>query len=211
MHTVCFIRWSGLASTQRSEASQRLILAPELLSPEPSQPSPAPLLATALRAERFPEMIPPTGLQGPAQREGQGRLPPARLEALVPDVVVPTSRPHKPSLPAVIDLSHLDAELERDPVYLDYFRSLRERIRYHAQRNFPAASRGGEVLLQFVVTARGALQTVQVDPAGSSTDLRLQQASLSSVRQAAPFAPFPASFVQPQITFRIIVAYERAD
>ena len=114
----------------------------------------------------------------------------------------------KAAVPAMIDLSNLSVELEHNPAYLDYFRTIRERIRYYAQRHYPRTSAGGDVYVLFVLSAGGHLQSAQLESARSVNDPALQRASLDSVRQAAPFPPFPPSFHQPSITFRIIIDYE---
>lgn len=114
----------------------------------------------------------------------------------------------KPSVPAVIDLSNLSPDLERNHGYADYFKALRERIRWYAQRNYPRGSRGGEVYLSFIVSAGGHLQGASVEADRSATEVTLHRASLQSVQQAAPFPPFPPTFRQPQITFRIVIDYE---
>lgn len=136
------------------------------------------------------------------------RLQRPAFQVAVPEVALPQERPDKPDVPAVIDLSNLAPELEHNRAYLEYFRTLRERIRRQAQRNFPPSSRGGEVFVSFVLNATGRLEAVQVDPSRSSADATLRRASLDSVQQAAPFPPFPSTFRQSAITFHIIIAYE---
>ena len=209
LHSALLLHWRSDSSTRQPlETPQPLVVAADTIAPQPLEPASLPLSTVMRRAERPAggPALPATGVEGRVNIVERAQRPP--LQAIVPDNALPQARPSKPAVPAVIDLSNLAVELGEDPVYLRYFQTIRERIRYYAQRNVSRLSRRGEVFVRFVVSAVGQVLSVESDAARSSRDTELQRMSCESVRQSGPFPPFPATFNQPQITFRIIIQYE---
>ena len=208
--TVCCARWHGWPAWRAHTPSTTQVVPPVVLTPEmvvesPAQPMALPAAGSMVRAEQEPLPLPPTGFDRRVGIVGSVERP-----ALAPALPEPSfdAHPDQPDVPAIIDLSHLSVELQHNPAYVDYFQTIRERIRYYAQRHYPTGSGSGEVYVYFVVSEGGSLQSVAYDKARSSSDASLRQASLTSVQQAAPFPSFPATFRQPQITFHIIVDYQ---
>ncbi len=114
----------------------------------------------------------------------------------------------RPQPPEAIDLSNL-TQLSSDSVaYVDYFRFLRERIRWAALRNYPQRNVEGEVYLSFTLTANGQVAEARIIEERSTPDPALRTASLESLREAAPFPAFPKTLNRPQMTFRIVIVYE---
>ena len=150
--------------------------------------------------------LPPTGADTRVNIGGRAERPP--LPLIKPELPLPQSRPAKPAVPAFVDLSNLTEDLGREPAYLEYFRLIRERIRYYAQQDARQVNRSGDVFVRFVLSSAGRLQSAELDAGRSVHDIALERFSLDSVRHAAPFPPFPPTFHQPQITFRIIIQYE---
>lgn len=209
IHSMLLLHWgSGMSTRQSTEAPQPLVVAADTVTAQPLEPAPLPLSTVMRRAERPAggPALPPTGVEGRVNIVERAQRPP--LQAVIPAHVLPQTRPGKPAVPAVIDLSNLAIELGEDPVYLQYFQTIRERIRYYAQRHVSRLSQRGEVFVRFVISAAGQMQSVEVDAARSSRDAALQRMSCDSVRQSGPFPPFPSTFNQPQITFHIIIQYE---
>ena len=156
------------------------------------------------------------GVSAPAQLPAPPPMP-ARSRtrpASIPDpalldggAVYAVSKP-RPQLPESIDLSNL-TQLSSDAVaYMDYFRFLRERIRWAALRNYPSRNVQGEVYLTFTLAADGRVADARIVEARSTPDPALRAASLESLRQAAPFPSFPKTLDRPQMTFRIVIVYE---
>ena len=114
----------------------------------------------------------------------------------------------KPQIPDSIDLSNLTQLSTNAVAYVDYFRLLRERIRQAALRRYPSRNIQGEVFLTFTVTADGAVPDAHVLESKSTPDVGLRTAGLESLREAAPFPPFPKTLNRPQMTFHIIISYE---
>jgi len=94
--------------------------------------------------------------------------------------------------------------------YISYYRTVREKIRQRADRNYPRnRSLGeGEVFLSFVVTSSGELLQIRVIDKASVNDALLRNIAIDSVRDASPFPPFPKGMSQYQITFNVIISFE---
>ena len=94
--------------------------------------------------------------------------------------------------------------------YISYYRSVREKIRQYADRNYPRRKRlaRGEVFLSFVVTSSGELLLVKVIDERSARSPALRNIAINSVRDASPFPAFPKGMSQYQITFNVIISFE---
>ncbi|MDP2921889.1 MAG: TonB family protein [Candidatus Omnitrophota bacterium] len=94
--------------------------------------------------------------------------------------------------------------------YIGYYRSVRERIRYYADRNYikQGSAAQGEVFLSFVVTSSGELLHIMVIDAKSADDAMLRNIAVDSVRDASPFPAFPQGMNQYQVTFNVIISFE---
>jgi TonB family protein len=94
--------------------------------------------------------------------------------------------------------------------YISYYRAVREKIRKHADRNYPRNRNlgQGEILLNFLVTAKGNLLNMQIVDKESTKDALLRNIALDSVEDAGPFPPFPKGMNQYQINFNIIISFE---
>ena len=208
IHSLLFLYSPGASREPQPNVPKPLQLA---LAPRPAetlQPLPVTLPPVIREAERpMPTApLPPTGADTRVNIGGRAERPP--LPLIKPELPLPQSRPAKPAVPAFVDLSNLADDLGREPAYLRYFRSIRERIRYYAQQNARQVNRSGEVFVRFVLSSAGQLQSAELDAGRSVRDVALERLSLDSVRRAVPFPPFPSTFNQPQITFRIIIQYE---
>jgi outer membrane biosynthesis protein TonB len=94
--------------------------------------------------------------------------------------------------------------------YINYYQSVRERIRYFADRNYvnERSTGQGEVLLSFIVASSGELLQVRIIEERSVRDPLLRSISINSIRDASPFPPFPQGMNQYQITFNVIISFE---
>ena len=98
----------------------------------------------------------------------------------------------------------------RKATYIGYYRSVRERIRYYADRNYirEGSTGEGEVFLSFTVTSKGELLQVAVIEKRSIEDPLLRNIAINSVRDASPFPAFPQGMNQYQITFNVVISFE---
>jgi len=98
----------------------------------------------------------------------------------------------------------------RKATYISYYRSVREKIRYYADKNYikEGSASQGEIFLSFVVTSGGELLHIMIIDARSAEDLLLRNLAIDSVRDASPFPVFPEGMTQHQITFNVVISFE---
>lgn len=94
--------------------------------------------------------------------------------------------------------------------YIGYYRLVREKIRYYADRNYTkeGSASQGEVFLSFTVTSNGELLHIMIVDNKSADDPLLRNIAIDSVRDASPFHVFPQGMNQYQITFNVIISFE---
>lgn len=97
---------------------------------------------------------------------------------------------------------------EKEALYLDYYQSIRQRIRRLVVENYPRYIACGEVCLYFVLLSNGRLKEINVVEERSSHSRLLKEVSERSVRQASPFSPFPEDLNQKQLSFNVIISFE---
>ncbi|PIP68344.1 MAG: hypothetical protein CO035_07720 [Candidatus Omnitrophica bacterium CG_4_9_14_0_2_um_filter_42_8] len=98
----------------------------------------------------------------------------------------------------------------RKAAYIGYYRSVREKIRYYADRNYlrEGSASQGEVNLSFVVAASGELLHIMIVDARSIRDPLLRNIAIDSIRDANPFPSFPQGMNQYQVTFNVVISFE---
>ncbi|MFC1631153.1 energy transducer TonB [Candidatus Omnitrophota bacterium] len=101
-----------------------------------------------------------------------------------------------------------DLPKEQEALYLDYYQSIRQKIRQFVIRNYPRYIDRGEVCLYFVLLPNGKLDQIRVLSERSCENTQLQQIAEKSVRQAAPFIAFPQQLDQPQLSFNVVISFE---
>ncbi|PIV39431.1 MAG: hypothetical protein COS29_02640 [Candidatus Omnitrophica bacterium CG02_land_8_20_14_3_00__42_8] len=94
--------------------------------------------------------------------------------------------------------------------YIGYYRLVREKIRYYADRNYikEGSASQGEVFVSFTITSKGELLHIMIMDNRSAKDLLLRDIAINSVRDASPFPAFPQGMNQYQITFNVIISFE---
>ncbi len=94
--------------------------------------------------------------------------------------------------------------------YIGYYRLVREKIRYYADRNYikEGSTSQGEVFLSFTVTSKGELLHIMIMDNRSAKDLLLRDIAINSVRDSSPFPAFPQGMNQYQITYNVIISFE---
>lgn len=97
---------------------------------------------------------------------------------------------------------------EKEALYLNYYQSIREKIRKIVLNNYPRYIACGEVCLYFVLTSNGELKEIRVVEERSSQNRLLKEIAERSVYQASPFLAFPKDLNQPQLSFNVIISFE---
>ncbi len=95
----------------------------------------------------------------------------------------------------------------KSPSYNGYYELIREKIRHAAYRNY-AQTETGEVYLAFVVGSDGNLKDVRYIEERSTPSYYLKDISLRSMKEAAPFPPFPQDLDYPQLSFNVIISFQ---
>lgn len=109
---------------------------------------------------------------------------------------------------------HVVVEEEKDnarkAAYISYYRSVREKIRRFADKNYPGYRNlgKGEVYVSFIVASNGELLQIKVVDEKSVNNTVLRNIAINSVRDASPFSPFPKGMGQYRITFNVIISFE---
>jgi TonB family protein len=106
-------------------------------------------------------------------------------------------------------ISHQSKDLSSDPVYLDYYNSVRSQIYKSAQANRPYYFMEGGVSLVFTLDKTGRLLSVGVAQEKSTKNPMLQKHALSSIERSAPFSPFHESMKEHELTLRITISFEK--
>ncbi len=187
--------------------------APILEEPTVVEPSPPPIRPPPIPLPLPPPMPPPPTLldilpvESPPPVPVTAPKPPSKpLPKLQPKAEKPPSSPPTPQpVPAAPAPAPRAAPSDGDAL-TPYIGALRQAIMRH--RAYPSQSmrRGeeGTIIVRIVVTADGALGAVSA-PAGGP--VRLVEAAIQAVRDAAPFPPPPAALggrvVEVPVTFRL--------
>lgn len=109
-----------------------------------------------------------------------------------------------------LSLPSLTGQKITNPQYLSYNDTIRAQIRSRAYVfiNHPDFI-SGKVYITFVLTSQGILKDIKIKESKTIANSFLKQISLRSVREAAPFPPFPKGFDYPEFTFNIMISYEK--
>ena len=103
----------------------------------------------------------------------------------------------------------LKSEKITNPQYLSYNESIRQKIKQRAYQyvrhhDFEA----GSVYLTFIIKKDGTLQDIKIIEDKTNANDYLRNIGPKSVREASPFAPFPADLNYPELTFNVVMSFE---
>ena len=99
-----------------------------------------------------------------------------------------------------------EKELKKNPAYMDYYHLIREKIRVNAYRYYNSSSQG-QVFLTFIVSNGGNLEEIYLN-ATSSENKELTEIALKSIKEAAPFPPFPPELNYPRLQFNVSIYFK---
>lgn len=101
----------------------------------------------------------------------------------------------------------LRSEKINTPSYVNYYQTVRDRIRDRAYINFTNLS-VGEVYLSFIIKADGTLGALQILENKSTGNDFLCEVGRKSVAEAAPFPVFPVDLSYPELTFNVAISFQ---
>jgi type II secretory pathway component GspD/PulD (secretin) len=87
-----------------------------------------------------------------------------------------------------------------------YIKLVRKRVLRHVNMNYPRSRLRGDVLVSFKLTSDGRLAgRIRILTPANET---LKSLAIKSVRDAAPFPPFPRSIRKKKETFKLVITYK---
>ncbi len=142
--------------------------------------------------------------------------PPQYTENLIERVTTNNQRStsmHKPivtenglKVVALSDFS-IDEELKNNPAYMDYYKLIREKIRKNAYYYYNTNSKG-EISVHFSLNSNGQVDSLMLNDA-STLSRNLKDIAVKSVRNAAPFPPFPPELQDySRLSFNISIYFK---
>ena len=125
---------------------------------------------------------------------------PAFIKPLVirPDVIAVRKK---------ITLPPIDVNKINNPSYVSYYQLVREKIRRAAYQNY-THTETGEIYLTFLISNTGILKDVRLIEEKSAPNFYLRDIALRSIKDAAPFPPFPKELDYPQLSFNVIISFQ---
>ena len=99
-----------------------------------------------------------------------------------------------------------EEELKKNPAYMDYYQSIRDKIRARAYRYYKS-DKEGEVFLTFIISNNGRLEGLYLNNT-SSGDKDLVEISLRSIKDSSPFPPFPPQLKYSKLQFSISIRFK---
>jgi TonB family protein len=116
----------------------------------------------------------------------------------------------KPDIIAIkkkITLPPIDMAKNKDPLYISYYQTVREKIKRAAYQNY-TGNEIGEVTVSFVISSEGYLKDLRIIPEKSHSSQYLKEITLKSIRDASPFPNFPKELDFPQLSFNLAITFE---
>ncbi|HDN86194.1 MAG: hypothetical protein DRP68_03875 [Candidatus Omnitrophota bacterium] len=112
-----------------------------------------------------------------------------------------------PSLKEIVFTDTSDnKEIKKSPVYMNYYRMIREKIKEKAY-SYYNSEESGMVHLSFIVFKNGILKGLNLVDA-STTSKELVMIAIKSIREAAPFPPFPEELNYSQLHFNVSIHFK---
>ena len=102
-----------------------------------------------------------------------------------------------------------EAKIRSTKDYISYYQLIREKIRQALKDGYRSYYREGDVHLIFTLRADGSLIDLKADESSSTDNETLLDVAVRSVREAAPFHPFPKALSLPKMTFDLIVTFRK--
>ncbi|MCG8429736.1 MAG: hypothetical protein MJA29_00980, partial [Candidatus Omnitrophica bacterium] len=95
-----------------------------------------------------------------------------------------------------------------NPNYIKYYQIVREQIKRAAYRTY-AGREHGALTISFLLSGDGRLQSIALDTAQSTPSEYLRSIGVRSIREAAPFAPFPEELSEySRLSFNVTITFE---
>lgn len=134
-----------------------------------------------------------------ALRQAEKLEVPEKQSVRIPDIVEKRS----------ISVPMLSSGKINNPQYLTYNDRIRNKIRNRAYFYIDDPKfQAGEVYMTFVVASDGSLRDLKVIPERSRANEYLCEVGLRSIKESAPFPPFPPELKYPELSFNVVISFE---
>lgn len=99
-----------------------------------------------------------------------------------------------------------------NPRYISYNQTIWQRIRNKAYSYFDREDfEEGQVYLTFIINSLGELEAIKIIEEKTFADEYLRSIGMRSVKDSAPFPPFPKDLTYPQLTFNVVISFKDKD
>ena len=194
-HTVIFLPlpyFKNITIHKKSPVIKIVYLAAQKISPEQIQEKPATKLTPALNKREVAREF-------KVSKDVESKKKP--VEKKIEEILKPPSQYLKIEIPPEIPV-------EKEKFYLDYYQSIRAKVRGAVINNYTRYIACGEVCLYFVLLSSGELQEINILEKRSSQNRQLKNIAKKSLLEAAPFSAFPKDLDQAQLSFNVIISFE---
>lgn len=93
------------------------------------------------------------------------------------------------------------------PEYVNYYQTIRQKIKRAAYQNY-ARFINGEVYLSFVISSSGQLKDLRINEEKSTMHTYLKDIAKKTIYDAVPFPSFPEVLDYPELSFNVIISFE---
>ena len=106
-----------------------------------------------------------------------------------------------------LDSSLTKSGFLKNPAYVKYYRTIRDKIRRYAYYNYNRAY-AGEIHISFLVTSKGNLRALKIIDDKSTASDYLKEIAVRSIKDSSPFPPIPKELNYPELSFSVIIVFE---
>ncbi len=114
---------------------------------------------------------------------------------------------YRPTVERRVSVPPLKSEKINNPVYLNYYQLVRNRIKGEAYKNYSEYD-SGKVYLAFVLLSNGTLKQINLIEEKTDANAYLRNIGLKSIKNSTPFPPFPENLKYPELSFNVVISFE---
>jgi len=153
----------------------------------------------------------------PAPKEKKPIVVETPKAELSPEILIAPSKANPGAVKSGInkdasrELAIKQARIMSTKYYVNYYQLIREKVRQRLKDKYRSYYGEGDVSLVFDLRADGSLISVKAAPDtdAPARDPVLLDMAIQSLREAAPFAPFPRALSLPRMSFTLTVSFKK--
>ncbi len=107
------------------------------------------------------------------------------------------------------ELAVKQARIKSTKDYTNYYYLIREKIRRRLKDNYRNYSKEAEVHTVFTLNSDGTVDGIGIEESGYTSDESLVKIAILSIKEAAPFRPFPKALSLPKMSFNLVISFKR--